>query len=67
MRYTALAMQPGGKRLTGRDIETQMLILRAAVTGQTVGLPLLESMEIIGRETVLARIQKAVEILEAGQ
>lgn len=41
-------------------------ILRAAVTGQTVSPPLFESMEIIGRETVLARIQKAVEILEAG-
>ena len=31
-------------------------ILRVAVTGQKVSPPLFESMEIIGREKVLARI-----------
>ena len=39
-------------------------ILRVAVTGQTVSPPLFESMEIIGREKVLQRIQIAVELLE---
>ena len=39
-------------------------VLRAAVTGQKVSPPLFESMEIIGREKVLARLQRAVEILE---
>jgi len=39
-------------------------ILRVAVTGQKVSPPLFESMEIIGRETVLERLKKAVEILE---
>jgi glutamyl-tRNA synthetase len=39
-------------------------ILRAAVTGQTVSPPLLESMEIIGKETVLARICRSAEVLE---
>lgn len=39
-------------------------ILRVAVTGQKVSPPLFESMEIIGREMVLARIQKAVKLLE---
>jgi glutamyl-tRNA synthetase len=39
-------------------------ILRAAVTGQTVSPPLLESMQIIGKETVLERIQAAVERLQ---
>jgi glutamyl-tRNA synthetase len=39
-------------------------ILRVAVTGQKVSPPLFESMEIIGREKVLGRIQKAIEILE---
>jgi glutamyl-tRNA synthetase len=38
-------------------------ILRAAVTGQTVSPPLFESMEIVGRETVLARLTKAEELL----
>jgi glutamyl-tRNA synthetase len=39
-------------------------ILRAAVTGQTVSPPLFESMEIVGREKVLERIRKAIEVLE---
>jgi len=39
-------------------------ILRVAVTGQMVSPPLFESMEIIGRDTVLARLRRAAEILE---
>ena len=39
-------------------------ILRVAVTGQKVSPPLFESMEIIGRGTVLERLQKAIEMLE---
>jgi glutamyl-tRNA synthetase len=38
-------------------------ILRVAVTGQKVSPPLFESMEIIGKEKVLERLQKAIEIL----
>ena len=37
--------------------------LRVAVTGQTVSPPLFESMEIVGKEKVLERVQKAIEIL----
>ena len=39
-------------------------ILRVAVTGQKVSPPLFESMEIIGRATVLVRLQKAIQLLE---
>ena len=39
-------------------------IMRVAVTGQKVSPPLFESMEIIGKEKVLQRVQKAREILE---
>lgn len=39
-------------------------ILRVAVTGQKISPPLFESMEIIGREKVLERLNKAIEILE---
>ena len=39
-------------------------LLRVAVTGQKVSPPLFESMEVIGREKVLQRVWKAVEILE---
>lgn len=39
-------------------------ILRVAVTGQKISPPLFESMEIIGREKVLERLKKAVEVLE---
>jgi glutamyl-tRNA synthetase len=39
-------------------------ILRVAVTGQKVSPPLFESMEIIGREKVLQRLQRAITTLE---
>lgn len=39
-------------------------ILRLAVTGQTVSPPLFESMEIVGREEVLARLRRAIALLE---
>jgi glutamyl-tRNA synthetase len=39
-------------------------ILRVAATGQKVSPPLFESMEIIGREKCLQRIQNAIGILE---
>ena len=39
-------------------------ILRVAVTGQKVSPPLFESMEIIGKEKVLQRLKKAIELLE---
>ncbi|HEY5269803.1 MAG TPA: glutamate--tRNA ligase [Anaerolineales bacterium] len=39
-------------------------ILRLAVTGQTVSPPLFESMEIVGKEKVLERVKKAIEMLE---
>jgi glutamyl-tRNA synthetase len=39
-------------------------ILRAAVTGQTVSPPLFESMEIVGKEKVLERVKRAIEILK---
>jgi len=39
-------------------------ILRVAVTGQKVSPPLFESMEAIGQEKVLQRLQQATRILE---
>lgn len=39
-------------------------ILRVAVTGQIVSPPLFESMEIVGREKVLFRLEKAIRLLE---
>jgi glutamyl-tRNA synthetase len=40
-------------------------IMRVAVTGQKVSPPLFESMEIIGREKVLQRLQNAIRVLES--
>jgi glutamyl-tRNA synthetase len=40
-------------------------MLRMAVTGQRVSPPLIESMEIVGKQAVLARVQAAAEKLEA--
>lgn len=39
--------------------------LRMAVTGQQVSPPLFESMEVLGKETSLARIKAAMEVLGA--
>jgi glutamyl-tRNA synthetase len=39
-------------------------LVRVAVTGQKVSPPLFESLEIIGKEKVLERLQRAEEILE---
>ena len=39
-------------------------IVRVAVTGQKVSPPLFESMEIVGREKVLERLEKAAQMLE---
>ena len=38
-------------------------ILRVAVTGRTVSPPLFETLEVIGKKTVLERIQQAIELL----
>lgn len=38
-------------------------LVRVAVTGQKVSPPLFESMEIIGKEAVIYRMEKAVELL----
>ncbi|NDU72776.1 glutamate--tRNA ligase [Actinomadura sp. DSM 109109] len=40
--------------------------VRVAVTGRTVGLPLFESLEVLGRDRTLARIAAARARLEAG-
>ncbi|NUK82758.1 glutamate--tRNA ligase, partial [Streptomyces lunaelactis] len=39
--------------------------VRVAVTGRTVGLPLFESLEILGKERSLARIDEALTKLSA--
>ncbi len=49
---------------SGLQVNQVFGILRVAVTGQKISPPLFESMEIIGREKVLQRIKKAVEMLE---
>jgi glutamyl-tRNA synthetase len=37
--------------------------IRVAVTGRTVGLPLFESLEVLGRDRTLARLRKALDAL----
>jgi glutamyl-tRNA synthetase len=39
-------------------------VLRVAITGRMVSPPLFESMEIIGKEKVIARVRKAIELLK---
>lgn len=39
--------------------------VRVAVTGRTVGLPLFESLELLGRERTLERLRSALAVLSA--
>lgn len=39
-------------------------VMRAAITGQTVSPPLFESMSVVGKLTVLKRLENAIKILE---
>lgn len=41
--------------------------IRVAVTGNVVGLPLFESLEVIGREKTLARIKHAIDVIDEVQ
>jgi glutamyl-tRNA synthetase len=50
--------------LSGYSASQVFGILRVAITGQKVSPPLFESMEILAREKVLDRLQRAAEILE---
>jgi glutamyl-tRNA synthetase len=66
--FTHAAMEPPVRALAKElGVKAGQLfgILRAAVTGQTVSPPLFECMEIVGRETVLARLKQAEELLKA--
>jgi glutamyl-tRNA synthetase len=63
---TAAQLEPPLRALASElGLEAGQLfgILRMAVTGQPVSPPLFETMEILGREVVLARVRKAVERL----
>jgi predicted nucleotidyltransferase len=56
--------RPGQGRWHGLRLGKAQAPIRVAVTGRTVGLPLFESLEILGRERVLARIDVALGRLE---
>jgi glutamyl-tRNA synthetase len=60
------AEQPMRDLAAEMDVKVGQLfsIVRVAVTGQRVSPPLFESMEIIGREKSLERLQTAITILE---
>ncbi len=49
---------------SGLSINQVFGILRVAVTGQKVSPPLFESMEIVGKEKCLKRLQNAIDRLE---
>ena len=45
----------------GRKLAGAQAPIRVAVTGRTVGPPLFESLEVLGREEVLRRLRGALE------
>jgi glutamyl-tRNA synthetase len=69
--YETVAWQADELRMTLTEIGTKYGLslgkaqapVRVAVTGRTVGLPLFESLEVLGREQTLRRVQAARERL----
>lgn len=51
---------------TGWKVGDVAMPLRVAVTGRTVGPPLNDSMEILGRDRTLARVDRATALLNGG-
>ena len=67
--FAAEAMEPALRQMVERvgcPIGEVFRVLRVAVTGQKISPPLFQSMEIVGREKVLARLRRAAELLAAG-
>ncbi len=50
----------------GWKVRPVTMVVRVAVTGRTVGPPLYESLELLGRERSLARVARAEELLGEG-
>ncbi|MCX6793724.1 MAG: hypothetical protein NTY06_01320, partial [Candidatus Gottesmanbacteria bacterium] len=55
------AMEKTIRSLAGAKAKEVFMELRVAVTGKTVGPPLLESMEILGKEETLTRIPSSAD------
>ena len=52
-------LEAAGQELGGLKLGKTQAPVRVAVTGRTVGLPLFESLEVLGREKTLARLATA--------
>jgi glutamyl-tRNA synthetase len=67
-RFSAQEVEPAMRGLVerlGLSAGQVFGVLRVAVTGQQVSPPLFESMEVVGRDTVMRRLQKACDILRS--
>lgn len=65
--FSATSLEPPMRALVERlGLTPNQLfgMLRMAVTGQKVSPPLFESMELVGREQVIARTRRAIELME---
>jgi glutamyl-tRNA synthetase len=62
LKEATLAMAEG----VGRKLGKAQAPIRVAVTGRTVGPPLFESLEVLGRDAVLQRLRAALDRLSAG-
>ncbi|GAA2774499.1 hypothetical protein GCM10020219_050980 [Nonomuraea dietziae] len=57
------ALEEVGAALGGLKLSKTQAPIRVAVTGRTVGLPLFESIEVLGRERAQERLRAALERL----
>jgi glutamyl-tRNA synthetase len=61
--HDAIDLRPVIDRLALK-VRTYMKVLYAAITGRTAGLPLFESIEMLGRESALVRLRRARDRLQ---
>jgi glutamyl-tRNA synthetase len=66
--FTAAAIEEAFRKLAeeaGHKVGSFFAPFRVAITGRTVSPPLFESMEVLGREETLRRIENAIRALQA--
>ena len=63
MEMTQLALQAGFPSEAKQIVDKHTLRLKTAVSGQTVSTPTFETMEILGREESLKRVETVIATL----
>lgn len=64
LKEVAAATAPADPQMAKRHLRDCMQVIRVAITGQRVSPPLPESIALIGSDTALRRLNRALELLD---